>query len=1094
MRKFFRATYSVAVIALFLTAVVLGFTQTKIFRSYLRTKLVQLVANDLHGELALSSLEGNLFTGFRVENVVLRRDGEPVVTVERLEVKYDPLGFLTKSAAVSHLVLTNPVIHLFRSTSGEWNFDRFIGSSSTDTTRSSWTTTLKQIQIRGGAVEIVDSLVLAQRSADSSLAIEPGRFDYSNIVLDSLNLEGSLSIRPGEIGLSFKSLACRSSLPRFRLKNLAGDFTLARNNAAVRRMKLETEKSKLQLDARFDNVDVTKITSLAQLQSIPISIRLTMERLDFGELKQFIGTPVKFLEREVAGQIDLEGRFGLIDVRNVTLHTGSSVVRIAGTVANLHVPKDLELDLACIKNRVDPVDVLHLMPSFHIPDFSALGFMDYDLRFKGRPTTFNAKLSSSSEMGRVDVDASIDIHDGTMSYDGTIKTARFNLAPLAGDSALASRLKTTITVQGRGTRLADMTALIRVEIDSSEFFGLPVSRSVAVMDIADRAIRPRVSLRIGSARIDLGGSLQLGPQEIIQYDLSGRINSLNLADITKKREHDSDVSFDLQAKGRMKTFTAMAGDINLNVFRSSFDTVTFEGGSARIQLNTLDQEPRMLKLASDIVDLDVQGRFTPVALLSVIARGASSLADVVRYRVGSLDSLRAQSFVSRSSREFRSTVSPGLDSTEYMMKVDIKDCFPVGVLLGKDLNGRLSANGRVKEASGGVEWSGTIDVLEFSYSEKAVHFSLDSATLTYGAIRLSTPDVWRSMELSASVRARHFDIQGLHAANLDVTADVRGDSGRFTLGGVLDSLVTVHAHGVGGFVHQVLALEVQALEVTVGSSEFTNSGPVHLRVGRDGLQIESLSMRHEGEELWASGTFDPAGLSDISLAAKNMVLDNVPRMVRRGANHESPLVMNGLINASATFNGTFEEPRFAIELNATGVGYQGQNFGQVVMRSSYADRLLNVFAQLNSRPDSAMAAPELLVNGTVPYDLSLKGASDQQLEGEMNLDVRSPRFRLEFLDPFIPELSNLTGSLVCDMKLRGTVESPSYEGSIILQNARFHFDPLGIQVQRRRETGSAGKTNCVPGYDRTKRPRRSPRWQNGTFRRYLSGGIENQGF
>ena len=259
MRKFFRATYSVAVIALFLAAVVLGFTQTKIFRSYLRAKLVQAVASDLHGELAMGSLEGNLFTGFQVENVVLRREGEPIVAVERLEVKYDPLGLLTKSAAASRLVLTNPSIHLTRSADGEWNFDRFLRSSSPDTTPSSWTINLKQIQIRGGALEIVDSLGLAQRTLDSSLRIPVGRFNYSNVTLDSLNLEASLSVRQGEIGVSFKSLACRSPLPNFQIKNLSGDFALTRKNASVRKMMVESEKSKLQLDARFDNIDVTKI-------------------------------------------------------------------------------------------------------------------------------------------------------------------------------------------------------------------------------------------------------------------------------------------------------------------------------------------------------------------------------------------------------------------------------------------------------------------------------------------------------------------------------------------------------------------------------------------------------------------------------------------------------------------------------------------------------------------------------------------------------------------------------------------------------------------------------------------------------------------
>jgi len=1045
VRKFFRATYSVAVIALFLAAVVLGFTQTKIFRSYLRTKLVQMVANDLHGELALSSLEGNLFTGFQVESVVLRHDGEPIVTAERLEVKYDPLGFLTKSAAVSRLVLTNPSIHLIRSAAGEWNFERFIRSSSPDTTPSSWTINLKQIEIRGGVLKIVDSVGLAQRTLDSTLAIEPGKFNYSDIALDSLNLEGSLSVHPGETNVSFRSLACRSHLPHFQVKNLAGDFVLARRSVSVRKMRVETDKSKLQLDAKFDNIDVTKIARLAQLQSVPVSVHLNVERLDFGELKQFIGAPIKFLEQEIAGQIVLEGRFGLIDVRNVTIHTGSSVVRIAGTMANLHTPKDLELDVACIKNRIDPVDLRRLMPTLRIPDFSALGIVDYELRFRGKPATFNAKLSSTSRVGRVDVDGNIDVRDGTLSYDGTIETARFNVAPLAGDSAFTSNLKAKITVQGRGTRLTDMTSLVRAEIDSSEFSGLPVSRSVAVMDIADRAIRPRISLRIGSARIDLGGTLQLQPQEMVQYDLSGRINSLNLSDITKKREHDSDVSFDLKAKGKMKTLAALSGDISLNVFRSSFDTVNFEGGFARIVLNTLDQDPRTLNLTSDIVDLDVQGHFTPMTLVSAIARGTTSLGDAVRYRVSSMDSLRTPNSAIRSSKEFRTILSPGRDSTDYTFNLDIKDCFPVGVLLGRELDGRLTATGRVREAPQGIQWNGTANVPEFNYSDKTISFSLKDAALSYGASGLLTPDVVSSLKLSAGVRAKRFDVQNLHTSDLSATVSVKGDSSWFSFGSLLDSLVTVRMEGSGAFADRLLGLDFRRLLLGFSSSEFTNSEPVHLRVGRDGLQVGNLKMLHDGEELWASGIFDPTGLSDVSVAMKNLVADNIPKMFRRAVNREPLPAMNGLVNATVTFKGSMEEPQFAAELNAAGVEYQGQKFGQVVMRSSYAERLLNIFAQLNSRPDSAAVPPELLVNGTVPYNLSLKGDSDQKLVGEMNLDVRSTRFRLEFLDPFIPELSNLTGSLICDMKLRGTVESPTYEGSVVLQNARFLFDPLGIQ-------------------------------------------------
>lgn len=1045
MRKFFRATYSVAVIALFLVVAVLGLTQTKVFRSYLRTFLIRTVATELHDELVLASIEGNLFTGFQVENVVLRHDGEPVLTVERLEAKYDPLGMLTKSVAVSRLTLTNPVIHFTRSQTGAWNFEHLLRSSSADTTPSSWTINLKQLQIKGGALRLVDSLSLARRALDSSLQIWPGRIDYANVQLDSLDLEAGLGIRSRQVELTLRSLTCRSPRSEFQIRGLAGDFLLTATSASVRELKLETAGSHLQLDARIDSTDITKITSLAQFQFIPVSARLDVERLDFGELKQLIGTPVRFLEREIACQIVLEGRFGLIDVRNITLRTGSTVVRIVGTVANLHNPGELELNLACVKNKVDPVDIRHLMPTLGIPDLSALGVVEYELRFKGKPMAFNAQLTSSSHVGKLDVDGNVDFRGATMSYDATVKTSHFNVAPLAGDSTLTSSLKTTMSLQGRGTRLADLTCTVRTEIDSSEFYGLPVTRSVVVMDAADRTIRPRVSLRIGSARVELGGTLQIQPLDVMSCDLSGRVNSLNLAELTKNRHHDSDVSFDLQARAKIKSLGALAGDLNLNFFRSSFDTVQFEGGAAAIRINTLDREPRAVTIASEVFDLDVQGHFTPVTVVSTLARGATLLGEAIRYRISSLDSLRSSSPSQATAREFRSNVLPRNDTTDYKFKLTIKDCFPIGVVLGKGLDGRLTANGYVREEAGGIHFDGTADAQGLRYADRSFRFSVEDGSLSYDISGLSQATLLQSMGLSLAVRAKRFEIGSLQTANLAVDLNMRGDSSRYWIEALLDSVVTVRAEGTGTNLHRQLSLDIQRLQADFHSYVFENTDPVRLKVGRDGLQVTNLLMHHEDEELNASGYIDPGGISDVTVAVHNLFLNSLPKVYRRAASGESQPTMSGVVNAVAGFQGSFEEPRFSTELNATGVQYEDQVLGRIQMRSSYADRLLNFFAELRSRTDSASVSPDLLVNGTVPYNLSLKGGPERKLEGEMNLDVRSNNLRLEVLDPFIPEFSNLSGIVVCDMKLRGTVESPSYEGSLALQNARFLFNPLGIR-------------------------------------------------
>jgi autotransporter translocation and assembly factor TamB len=1030
---------------LFVVVAILGFTQTKVFRSYLRTRLIETVASGTHAELTLESIEGNLITGFHADNVVLSRNGDSILAVNRLDAKYDPLSLLTKNVSVSRITLTNPVINLRRSKQGVWNLESLFQSSSKDSTPSSWTINLKQIQILRGEVHLVDSADLAARAADSSLRISPGRIDYANLQLDSLHLDAGLTIRSRRIQLALRSFACTLIQPWFQIKELTGEFLLDPATIAVHKFNLLTGKSHVSLDARLDSIDITAVKSLAQLQFAPLSARLVVDRLDFDELKQFVGSPVKFLEREIAGQIDIEGRFGSMDVRNVTLYTGASSVRIAGTLTNLHHPRDLELDLACVRNKIDADDIRQLMPTLRIPDLSAFGLVEFDLRFKGKPVAFNVRMASSSRVGKIDVDANLDLRETPFSYDGVLRTSHLSLARFVGDSSLTSSLQSTTTFQGRGIRLSDMTGVARSEIDSSEFYGLPLSRSVIVVDVADRTVRPRISLRIGSARVDLGGTLQLKPQDLVGYDLSGRINSLNLAEVTRKPEHASDISFDLQARGDFKTSQALTGHISLNLFRSSFDTVQFAGGPAEIRINTLNADPHTLSITSDILDLEVGGWFTPSTVATALARGVSLIGDAISYRVNSLDALRGATGDQQPVRVFHSSVPPKRDSVDYSFTLNLKDCYPIGVVLGREMEGSLGASGRVREGAGGIQLDVKADVQVFRYADQEVRLGVEAGAFSFNAGGLSANELMQAMKLSLGARAKRFDVQGLQTANLEADITMVGDSSHVVVEALIDSVVTVRGRGSVRNSDRFFAFTFDRLQAQFTSHDFVNSGPVAFKVGRDGIQISNLLLHHEAEEVSVVGLFNPGGTSNIAASVHNVLINNIPKVVRRTASIESLPPMSGIVNANATFDGSLKEPSFSLDMNATGVRYDQQLFGTVQIRSSYADRLLTIFAQLQSRQDSTTSMPELLVNGTVPYDLSLTGVSDKKLEGEMNLDVRSKDFRLEFLDPFIPELSNLSGNLICDMKLRGTVESPAYEGSVVLQNVRFLFNPLGIQ-------------------------------------------------
>ena len=144
------------------------------------------------------------------------------------------------------------------------------------------------------------------------------------------------------------------------------------------------QQGQITPDARLDSIDITSVKSLAQFQFAPLSARLNVGKLDFGELKQFVGSPIKFLEREIAGQIDIKGRFRIDGCAQRDAAYRRHFGEDCGYLTNLHHPQDLELDLACVRNKIDPDDVRQLMPTLRIPDLSRSALWS---------TTFGSKAS-----------------------------------------------------------------------------------------------------------------------------------------------------------------------------------------------------------------------------------------------------------------------------------------------------------------------------------------------------------------------------------------------------------------------------------------------------------------------------------------------------------------------------------------------------------------------------------------------------------------------------------------------------------------------------------------------------------------------------
>jgi autotransporter translocation and assembly factor TamB len=466
VKKFLRITYYAGITFVFILVGLVGYTQTRGFRSTLLGYIHSHYHSALNGTLNIGRLEGNLITGIRLYDISVSNADTSLFTADRIELTHDPLALFFKRVSLGRVSVINAQIHLVRSAGGTWNFAELFVSASHDTATSPWVISIKDLELVNARVLMVDSVIIDER-ARGLRDVPPTRVvDYAQIALDSLNIEGGLRVVPSETDLQLRMMSFTLETPRIHLRHLRGDFKLADNEASVSNLSLATERSQLDLSASLSKINIAGIRDVAELKRTPVNLDLDAKKIDTRELKQFLYPWVDFLDGKAALHVQADGEFGRLNVHKVEVETEESSVDIAGRILNLDHPRDLELDLSSSNSVVDPGDVSAHLPGLFLPDMEALGRTRFRLTFKGPPTDFAATVHAVTDAGTADVSGQLKISD-VLVYKTEFATGNLDLGTLFGDDQLKSNLNANGTLSGIGTDLHTTTAVARVEVDSS---------------------------------------------------------------------------------------------------------------------------------------------------------------------------------------------------------------------------------------------------------------------------------------------------------------------------------------------------------------------------------------------------------------------------------------------------------------------------------------------------------------------------------------------------------------------------------------------------------------------------------------------------
>jgi autotransporter translocation and assembly factor TamB len=520
--------------------------ETPWFKERLRRIVVSRANEALNAQLSVGSITGSLLTGVEMHDVTLRQAAGPVLTSERISLRYDPRILLRGHLAFTELTLTRPVLTIVERKDG-WNIATLTKPSGTS---GSTALEFQKLSIVDGDVTVdpasMDARHFAQVNAGLGLSYSADRL--------KVNING-MSLHDAGTGLALRG---------------TGDLTSDAGQIEAR-LDLDSSagavKGTLSGGHKTQNRDITGHFSVKQLDLAPILARKDLASNITGTVQVHASMPPTAAEASrISFDMDAPAvtamGYSAQDVKGNGSYTGGVLhLDVAGAAYGAHATAKGEWRSAAVEQapntlvlsgQFSGLDVRRVPATLKAPPLDSQ--LNGRYRFTYQPASWDVALvMDRSRVEGASLAKGTVVHaamrGGVPEYQLRGHVADLNLRRLSGPLHIVvlnqSRFDSDITgdvdVQGRGSALASMALQASARVDDSTIgpAHLPSANLSASLD------RSRLV-------IDFAGPFEHVNNELIgvaapPIDLSGRSDGVRLvfADLRAPMTVDT-----LEADGR----------------------------------------------------------------------------------------------------------------------------------------------------------------------------------------------------------------------------------------------------------------------------------------------------------------------------------------------------------------------------------------------------------------------------------------------------------------------------------------------------------------------------------------------------------------
>ncbi len=1054
-----------------LLAALVGFSETQTFRSMLRDFIIEAADSSLNAHLTIESIEGNLFTGWKLGGVKLTDANGPVAEIESIVLRYDVFRAPWKRITIRELTLNRPRISITRAEGRDWNISTLVRPTEEDTTTTpfDWVIAVDNVRILDGTLLVYDSTRAGPERRD--------RLDTGHMLLEQLNLTLSATIAPERKLLSLNQGYCINRFGEVSLQNISGDIALRDSSVSLEGLSVQTGRSSFLISASVKGADVLGPLDTEVLRAMRMDVSLSALAVDVRDLQYFLPS-LDFLGGSAALDVEAEGTLDDLRIEGLQLDALESSLEFSGRLRNILDGTGMTIDVSSGKTVIRGADVPLIIPGIPIPDVSGLGTARFSkLSFTGQPLRFSAAMDMESDAGSAAGSIMLDVRGEELVYDGSVRTQGIDLSKVLNNPQLHSDLNLQASIKGRGTQIGRMNAILNLQADSTRFERYVANTFSVSAVIGSDSLTFDLRTAMGASTLAMQGGMSFLPDSITGFRLNAETKKLDLAKVLDDDGMDSDLTLTLRANGDGLDLSTMSGDMQIVFAPSRLRDITIDSDTFRLQLRQRVGEPEQLLLQSQYADARMTGRFDIPRFGNYLVRQMDSLTTALdAYALRSDSSTlvaqegrpvtmsargRARATGGRTERSIASaspvhrgkgTAEDTADFMDLRYNLTLKN--PDRIARFFDASTFLvrgTWQGSIAGGYNGFDIGGEIALSDFYYVDSARTWLAAGLRCTYDLRNLRLERPLEQLRMSTRLSAADMSVGGLQLSRTQVQLDWSENAPALRVRSMIDTLAQLDLQAAARYENHGFDVTASRLQLIYRGESWENRDEISLRFDTSGIDVRQFDLAHGGNRLSLTGRRSGDGANNFTIYADSLDIAVVEYMLNGDAAALEGQSFGGTGFVEAQISGSDAAPLLAANVFIDSLSYRGAHFGKMELEGRYNDRSVEVYSELTYETSEGKDEKVFFVSGSIPVAIGETDEITEELSANLRLQMRD--FPLTLIEEFLGLFSPLTGTASADIAISGTAGDPSFNGYLTLSDARGRFIfnnmeyDLGLRVE-----------------------------------------------